>query len=266
MISSLPYLAPLPCPPRLARHCRPSPVRGEPWPPPFLPPPPPAPTTSRRGGAPTRCPGARRLGPPARSAPASPALGAPLPPRICGPAPAPVLRAAWRGGAACPPAVRPRPCALHSAAVQLACPWLGRGGRSSAMAPRPCGFPAVSRPRGTLPAMAAWLARPRLGMALRPPWRRGSLARGLARPAPGVLRRPSLAAGARPWPHRGFSVVRSPARLGGLLARFARVAFPWQRPTRSARVARPRRRGAWQPVRNVFAATTRSRAQQRSAA
>eukprot|EP00267_Zea_mays_P053296 XP_020406409.1 atherin-like [Zea mays] len=128
--------------------------------------------------------------------PSAPARPCAWPWRLARPQSAPALRAAWHGGAACPPVARPpavrhRPCPRQGAAAQLAYPRLGRGSRSSAMAPRPAraAFPpsrarAAPRPptewHGLAPALlavAAWLARPRLGAALRPPcppWRRGS--------------------------------------------------------------------------------------------
>jgi hypothetical protein len=119
-------------------------------------------------------------------------------------------------------------------------------------------LPAVAAWRGLAPAllaMAAWLACPWLGAALRPPcppWWRGSPDRdlGAARPwrselgrdaqrVPGVLRRPALAAGARPWPRRGFDAVRSPARHG-LLAWLARNVAAWHAPWRPSSLAAAR--------------------------
>jgi hypothetical protein len=119
--------------------------------------------------------------------------------------------------------------------------------------------------RGLAPALlavAAWLACPRLGAALRPscpPWRRGSPAcdLGAARPwrpelsrdvwrVPGVLCRPALAAGARPWPRRGFGAVRSPARHG-LLAWLAREVAAWRAPWRPSSLAAARATCSWRP-------------------
>jgi hypothetical protein len=92
-------------------------------------------------------------------------------------------------------------------------------------------------------------ARLRCGGAVRPPAASARLGHGgrssavAPGAAPGVLRRPALAVCVRPWPRRGFGAVRSSARLGGLLARLARVACPRQRRARFACVARPRRHG-----------------------
>jgi hypothetical protein len=113
-----------------------------------------------------------------------------------------------------------------------------------------------------LPAVAAWLACPRLGAALRPPcpsWRRGLPARdlGAAQPwrpelgrgtrrVPGVLRRPTLAAGARPWPGRGFGAVRSPA-WRGLLAWLTRDDAAWRAPWRPSSLAAACATCSWRP-------------------
>jgi hypothetical protein len=110
--------------------------------------------------------------------------------------------------------------------------------------------------------VAEWLACPRLGTALRPPcspWRRGSPTRdlGAARPwrpelgrdarrVPGILRRSALAAGARPWPHRGFGAVRSPARHG-LLAWLDRDVAAWRAPWRPSSLAAARATCSWRP-------------------
>jgi hypothetical protein len=169
-----------------------------------------------------------------------------------------------------PPAVGPGAGVLRAARGSGTRPpaLTRRSSPSRPPAPTRCSTP--SRPPPRHPAQAhpnCW----RVAMA--PPWRR----RG-AQPRPGCLRAavapPRLRRGAQPRPAR----------------RPARVAHPRQRPTRSARVARPRRRGvarppgvparlrqparlargglrgAWQPVCDMFAAATRSRAQQRSAA
>jgi hypothetical protein len=137
-----------------------------------------------------------------------------------------------------------------------------------------------------LPAVVAWPARPRLGVALRPPcslWRRGSPARGSAWPCagparrggvarppvtsarlchggrssavalgavPGVLHRPALATGARPWPRRGFGTVRSPARRG-LLAWLARDVAAWRAPWRPSSLAATHAACSWRPSRHV---------------
>eukprot|EP00267_Zea_mays_P051720 XP_020404708.1 vegetative cell wall protein gp1-like [Zea mays] len=205
---------------------RPRRVARPPRPPPLLP-------RARSAGAarrgvPARGPSSAkrpwRLARP-RSAPASPALGAPLPPRVCGPAPA--LRAAWRGGAACPPAARPpavRPSPTRGMARRHGSPAPGSAVATGARPwrpapPRPCGLPAVSRPRGTPPALlavAAWLACPRLDAALRPPcppWRLGSPARdrGPARPTPDVLRSPARR-GLLVWLDRDVAAWRAPWR------------------------------------------------------
>jgi hypothetical protein len=220
---------------------------------------PPAAPARRRGhgGLPAR--GLPRPRPP--SAP-------PLPPRVRGPAPA--LRAAWHGGAACPPvarppAVRPRPCARHGVAAQLACPRLGHGGWSSATASRPARAASPrSRARAALRPPAAWrglapallavaasLACPRLGAALRPPcppWRRGSPARdrGPARPTPDVLRSPARR-GLLAWIYRDIAALRATWRPSSLAAAratcswwprsLARVCGSGPRPSSLARVA-----------------------------
>jgi hypothetical protein len=199
-----------PARPRLARRRRPSPARGEPRPPPFLPPPHPF-FPARRSPGPASWRSAARpwwLGSPSRSAPASPALGAPPLPRVCGPAPALRAALARRRGL---PARAARP--LHGAALRPPCsPW--RRGSPARGSARPCALPAV----------AAWLARPRP--------RRGSTMAAGARPwRPARPRRlaPDLAAGARPWPRRVFAAVRSPGPRG-LLAWLARDVEVWRAP------------------------------------
>jgi hypothetical protein len=115
---------------------------------------------------------------------------------------------------------RPRPCARLrcGGAVRPPCPpwWRGSPARGSA---RPCARPA------------------RRGGVARP-WR-PELGRG-ARCVPGVLRRPTLAAGTRPWPRHGFSAVHSPARRG-LLAWLAHDVAVWRAPGVPARLRQPAR-------------------------
>jgi hypothetical protein len=132
-----------------------------------------------------------------------------------------------------------RPCAR---------PW--RGGAARLPPARPAsGLGAAARAcRGAIPARPP-VTTARLGHG----GRSSAVASGAI---PGVLRRPALAASARPWPRRGFGAVRSPARLSGLLARLARVACPLQRPARSARVARPRRRSVACPLASQLACSS----------
>jgi hypothetical protein len=210
-----------------------------------------------------------------RSAPASPALGAP-----------PFLLAS---------AGQPRPCARHGAAARPVRPWLARPwsgpGPARGMAQRrssPAPGSAVAaraRPRRPAPpvrlpcrlaraaprppaawhglapallAVAAWLARPRLGAALRPPcmpWRRGSPARdrGPARPTPDVLRSPARR-GLLAWLDRDVAAWRAPWRPSSLAAALATCSW---RPRSLARVcgSGPRRRSlarvAYSPVQRL---------------
>jgi hypothetical protein len=97
--------------------------------------------------------------------------------------------------------------------------------------------PPVRLPHRLAPARHS--ARPRLGAALRPPcspWRRGSPALGLVRPC------------ARPARRGG--VARPPATAARLGQRPTSYAA---RPTRFARVARPRRRGVACPLASQLA-------------
>jgi hypothetical protein len=189
------------------------------------------------------------------------------------------LRAAMarRRGSSAPSSVRrPRPLVLPQLGAAPRRPaqppargWPRRGSaewRGSAMAAgarpwhpaRPPGVqrsppPAVGPGTGVLRAARGSGTRPLPRLAVLPRrdprpgiLRRPALAAG-TQPWPlrgfGAVRSPTLAAGVRPWPRRGFGAVRCPAQLGGLLVRLARVACPRQRPTRSARMARPRHRG-----------------------
>jgi hypothetical protein len=112
-----------------------------------------------------------------------------------------------RSGAAASPASRPAPARSPSPA------W-ARPGHGTPVQPDLRHGAALVRWRGApaLPAVAPWLARPRLGAALRPPcspWRRGSpalpaMAAWLTRPRP--RRGSAMAAGARLW-----RSARSPA-------------------------------------------------------
>jgi hypothetical protein len=76
------------------------------------------------------------------------------------------------------------------------------------------------------------------------PWR-SELGRDVRR-VPGVLRRAALAAGARPWPRRGFGAVHSPARHG-LLAWLARDVAVWLVPWRPSSLAAVRATCSWRP-------------------
>jgi hypothetical protein len=93
-------------------------------------------------------------------------------------------------------------------------------------------------------------ARPRNGTALRPPyspWRRGSPARGSARPCArparrGGVARPRDRGSARPTP----DVLRSPARRG-LLAWLDRDIAAWRAPWRPSSLAAARATCLWRP-------------------
>jgi hypothetical protein len=210
-----------------------------------------------------------RLGSPARSAPASPALGAP--PSSSRPRPGPGLARGF--GAAAQPA-RPRNLTPawrdlargFGAVARCACP-ARRGGVARLSAARRSLAPA-------LPAVAAWLACPRLGAALRPPcppWRRGSPARDLGAARPWRL---ELGRGARRVP--GILQARPGCWRAAMAPPRLRCGAQL-RPARFARVARPRRRGVACPLASqlacgsphdllVVASFTRSCAQQWSAA
>jgi hypothetical protein len=196
-----------------------------------------------------------------------------------------------RGGAARPPQARPAPGlgAAARARPPVTPARLGHGGRSSAMASG--ATPGVPRSPPAHSSASAWALFARRAALARDPALACPFFPVAPPPRPRV-RRPALAAGARPWPRRGFGAVRSPARLGGLLVRLARVACPRQRPARPrglptaapgavcsrgspatsrrgappgvpARLRQPARlacgglRCAWQPVRDVFAAAIR---------
>jgi hypothetical protein len=232
---SLPHAAPLPAPgsPAAAAH-RPPVVSPGPLPF-FLPPCPFFPFPSARGIPTRRSPGpaswrsaARpwRLGPTARSAPASPALGAR------------------------PSSSSPR----LGAALRPPCPPAVRLGQRLAM--------ARQRASARSPWRGPWHARPR-------PRRSSAVAPGAA---PGVLRRPALAAGAWSWPRRGFGAVRSLARLGVLLARLVRgnarrglLAWlacdvaAWRAPWRPSSLTTARAACSWRPARRVAARPRRVR-------
>jgi hypothetical protein len=203
-----------------------------------------------------------RLGPPARSAPASPALGAPSlsrarpQPRLAQPRPHLTRRLN-------PGPARPRP--RRPAQLRRVPP--PRRGRGQAMA----------RPRSPTSGMARlWC-----GGVVRPPcplWRRGSPARGSARPCARPARRGGVAhlpcplwrrgspardlGAARPWrPELDFGARRgprrpAPTRPGCWCAAMAppRLRHGAQpRPARFARVARPRRRGVARPLASQLA-------------
>jgi hypothetical protein len=241
-----------PARPRLARRRRPSPARGEP----------------RLG--------VLALGGAAMAARLSGAVGPGLarprrPPSSSRPRPGPGLARGF--GAAAQPA-RPRNLTPawrdlargFGAVARCACP-ARRGGVARLSAARRSLAPA-------LPAVAAWLACPRLGAALRPPcppWRRGSPARDLGAARPWRL---ELGRGARRVP--GILQARPGCWRAAMAPPRLRCGAQL-RPARFARVARPRRRGVACPLASqlacgsphdllVVASFTRSCAQQWSAA
>jgi hypothetical protein len=109
---------------------------------------------------------------------------------------------------------------------------------------RPSRTPRIPRARRATVTPPPPLPLPARDLGVARPWQ-PELGRG-ARRVPSVLRRPALAAGARPWPRRGFDAVRSPARRG-LLVWLARDVAAWRAPWRPSSLATARATCSWRP-------------------